>query len=122
MKKLKVLGSLLCMSVLCCMGLMTDVNARAEVFDISERSTTHTYKGVNHYFVTTGTVTVVSGRHSLSNVSSVWHSNGTGQYAVKNGTISMVKSEPTYRIYHGESKITVSGVTDTATISCVLNF
>ena len=112
MKKLKVLCSLFGVSVLCCMGLMTDVNA-AVVYDISERSRPpHKYNGVTQYFITSGTVTEGPTYNTVSYISHSWRSEGTGAYKVAHGDVITTKSQPTYILFAGESRITVNNKTD----------
>lgn len=122
MKKLKVLCSLFGVSVLCCMGLMTDVNA-AVVYDTSSRSKPpHQYNGVTQYFITSGTVTVGSSYNTVSHISHTWRSEGTGAYKVAHGDVKTTKSQPTYILFAGESRITVNNKTDKKQLVNSLNF
>ncbi|NBJ63793.1 hypothetical protein D5266_01120 [bacterium c-19] len=124
MKRLKVLCSLFGVSVLCCMGLITDVNAqaRAVVYDTSANSSVHTYNTVKQYYVVTGTVTVVGTKSTISNVSVTWKSSGTGKYATDHGNVIPTLIRDNYRNYAGESRITINGVTKKSNLTAILRW
>ena len=118
MKKLKVLCSLFGVSVFCCMGLMTDVSARAETYDVGNKSEVHTYRSVSQYYYMSGIVTVINNDRYLSNLSISWSSNGSGQYSVGHGDYKYYNGTDSYKQYIAESRITVSGVTNKANLLC----
>ena len=119
MKKLKVFCSLFGVGALCCMGLMTDVNA-AVVYDVGDVSETHTYKSASQYYTINGLVTVINGNRNLGNVTYTWTQKGSATFS--QGSIVVVKKTENYILNKADSKIKIGGVTNTRSLQCKLDW